>query len=142
MLLFLHEWLKVSIFILILVNLLSLLFFLHYMALLCTYFYFWSQYFKIWSFLQRIPTCSSFVVIFQTLFFFLNLDVRTRAYIRMHNKGSRAVSNHSLYVYPFARNIATLSGHELVIWQLIQQRAQYFLIVYTATRQKGRFTYW
>lgn len=43
----------------------------------------------------------------------------------MHNSGSRAVNN--TLPYPFARDIATPNGHELIIWQLIQQRAQCFL---------------
>lgn len=67
---------------------------------------------------------SSFLVIFQTIGpFFLKL--KTREYIRMHNSGSRAVNN--TLPYPFARNIATPNGPELIIWQLIQQRAQCFL---------------
>lgn len=66
---------------------------------------------------------SSFLVVFQTIGLFFNL--KTREYIRMHNSGSRAANNTS--PHPFARNIATPNGPELIIWQLIQQRAQCFL---------------
>lgn len=53
------------------------------------------------------------------------LKLETREYIRMHNSGSRAVNN--TLPYPLARNIATPNGPELIIWQLIQQKAQCFL---------------